>query len=63
MSILVQEKDFNLSDELKLLKTGDGNAGAMGQLREKQFRGPSKECQRILVRLPRIGHEICARTN
>ena len=29
MSILVQEKDFNLSDELKLLKTGDGNAGAI----------------------------------
>jgi len=24
MSILVQKEDFNLSDELKLLKTGDG---------------------------------------
>ena len=29
MSILVQKEDFNLSDELKLLKTGDGDAGAI----------------------------------
>ena len=29
MAVLIQEEDFDLSDELKLLKAGKGDAGAI----------------------------------
>ena len=41
MAVLIQEEDFNLSDELKLLKAGTGDAGAIisfiGTVRDNSF--------------------------